>query len=107
MLWRGLITPYRGECYHIKEYSQRNSSRNARELFNRQHFSLQNAMDRTLGVLKKCFPIIGSEIVPIYNFWTQKLIVLAWCKIHNFLMKVDLDESLIVGVDAEIASQPI
>ncbi|KAJ0097942.1 hypothetical protein Patl1_27759 [Pistacia atlantica] len=29
MLRSGLITPYRGERYHIKEYSQRNPPRNA------------------------------------------------------------------------------
>ncbi|XP_039131788.1 uncharacterized protein LOC120268450 [Dioscorea cayenensis subsp. rotundata] len=33
MLRRGLITPYRGERYHLKEYS-RNPPGNARELFN-------------------------------------------------------------------------
>ncbi|KAM0948891.1 hypothetical protein DsansV1_C06g0064461 [Dioscorea sansibarensis] len=33
MLRRGLITPYRGGLYHLKEYSK-NLPRNARELFN-------------------------------------------------------------------------
>ncbi|KAH7672088.1 hypothetical protein IHE45_09G030500 [Dioscorea alata] len=36
MLRSGLITPYRGERYHLKEYS-RNPPRNPRELFNLRH----------------------------------------------------------------------
>ncbi|KAJ0080212.1 hypothetical protein Patl1_23398 [Pistacia atlantica] len=80
MLRSGIITPYRGERYHIKEYSQQNPPRNARELFNHRHSSLRNAIERAFGVLKK---------------------------LHNFLMGVDPDEGLIAEVDAEIAREPI
>ncbi|KAJ0105800.1 hypothetical protein Patl1_19121 [Pistacia atlantica] len=107
MLRSGLITPYRGERYHIKEYSQRNPPRNARELFNHRHSSLRNAIERTFGVLKKRFPIIGSGTESMYNIQTLKLIVSACCIVHNFLMGVDPDEGLIAEVDAEIAREPI
>ncbi|KAF2319258.1 hypothetical protein GH714_014273 [Hevea brasiliensis] len=59
MLRSGLITPYRGERYHLKEYS-RNPPRNARELFNLRHASLRNAIERAFGVVKKRFPIIAN-----------------------------------------------
>ncbi|KAG6479385.1 hypothetical protein ZIOFF_062848 [Zingiber officinale] len=60
MLKSSLITPYRGERYHLKEYS-RNPPRNARELFNLRHSSLRNAIERTFGVVKKRFAIIRNE----------------------------------------------
>ncbi|KAJ0021133.1 hypothetical protein Pint_30996 [Pistacia integerrima] len=107
MLRSGLITPYRGERYHIKEYSQRNPPRNARELFNHRHSSLRNAIERAFGVLKKRFPIIGSGTELMYNIQTLKLIVSTCCIVHNFLMGVDPDEGLIAEVDAEIAREPI
>ncbi|KAG6530240.1 hypothetical protein ZIOFF_012463 [Zingiber officinale] len=59
MLKRGLITPYRGIRYHLKEYS-RCGPTNAKELFNLRHTSLRNAIERAFGVLKKRFPIIAS-----------------------------------------------
>ncbi|CAK8568965.1 unnamed protein product [Lathyrus sativus] len=39
-----LITPYRGERYHLQEYS-RNPPRNPRELFNHRHSSLQMSIE--------------------------------------------------------------
>lgn len=63
----GLITPFRGESYHIKEYSVRNLPRIAHELFNHQHSSLQNAVERVIGILKKRFPILESGREPPYN----------------------------------------
>ena len=48
-----------GVRYHLKEYS-RIESQNAKELFNHQHSSLRNVIERTFGVLKKRFPIITS-----------------------------------------------
>ncbi|KAG6497403.1 hypothetical protein ZIOFF_045302 [Zingiber officinale] len=56
----GLITLYRGERYHLKEYSC-NPPRNARELFNLRHSSLRNAIERAFGVVKKRFAIIRNE----------------------------------------------
>ena len=53
MLTGGLITPYRGVRYHLKEYSKRNPPQNHKELFNLRHASLRNAIERTFGVLKK------------------------------------------------------
>lgn len=59
MLRSGLITPYRGVRYHLKEYSSR-APENAQEIFNHRHSSLRNVIERAFGVLKKRFPIIGS-----------------------------------------------
>ncbi|KAJ0094450.1 hypothetical protein Patl1_15833 [Pistacia atlantica] len=55
MLRSGLITPYRGERYHIKEYSQQNPPKNACELFNHQHSSLRNAIE-SMWCTQETFP---------------------------------------------------
>ncbi|XP_042400100.1 putative nuclease HARBI1 [Zingiber officinale] len=98
MLKRGLIIPYRGSHYHLKEYS-RCGATNAKELFNLRHASLRNVIKRALGVLKKRFPIIASGTKPHYEISICTDIILACCILHNFLMRVDLDERLISEVD--------
>ncbi|KAJ3685961.1 hypothetical protein LUZ61_015125 [Rhynchospora tenuis] len=103
MLKSGLITPYRGERYHLKEYSV-NPPQNYRELFNLRHSSLRNSIERAFGVLKKRFPIIASGTEPHYNKETQKLIILACCILHNFLLDVDPDNEILAEVDRELAN---
>ena len=87
--------------YHLKEYSIL-PPKNAKELFNLRHASLCTAIKRAFGVLKKRFPIIASTIEPNYCVDTQNEIILACCIHHNYLMSVDLDESLIAEVDEEV-----
>jgi len=104
MLKAQILTPYRGARYHLKEYSRR-SPQNARELFNHQHSSLRNVIERTFGVLKKRFPIIGSGTEPHYSLDTMTDIVLACCILHNFLRVVDNDQSYLDEVDRELMEQ--
>ena len=54
-----LIAPYRGVCYHLREYSIR-PPENAKELFNLRHVSVCNTIKKAFGILKKRFPIIAS-----------------------------------------------
>jgi hypothetical protein len=105
MLTGGLITPYRGARYHLKEYSARNPPQNFKELFNLRHSSLRNAIERAFGVLKKRFEILSNSTEPTYGVKAQKLIIFACCILHNYLMSVDPDEDLIAEVDAELANQ--
>ena len=81
--------------YHLKEYSFR-PLENVKELFNLRHASLCNAIERAFGVLKKRFPIIASTIEPSYYVDIQNEIILACCILHNYLIGINLDESLIV-----------
>ncbi|XP_045800963.1 uncharacterized protein LOC123894894 [Trifolium pratense] len=105
MLTSGLITPYRGVRYHLKEYSAKNPPQNYKELFNLRHASLRNAIERAFGVLKKRFEIISNSTEPNYGVKAQKLIIFACCILHNYLMSADPDEDLIAEVDAELANQ--
>lgn len=106
MLKPGILTPYRGVRYHLKEYSTR-GPQNPRELFNLRHSSLRNVIERTFGVLKKRFPIISSGTEPHYSFKVMRNIVVACCILHNFLMGVDIDEALMAEVDRELLQRDI
>lgn len=101
MLTSRLITPYRGECYYLKEYL-RNPTWNFRELLNLWYASLRNEIETVFGVLKKRFPGLAISSQPTYGLKTQKLMILACCILHNFLMGVDLDKSIIAEVDEKL-----
>ncbi|KAK2663187.1 hypothetical protein Ddye_001761 [Dipteronia dyeriana] len=88
MLRSGLIVPYRGVRYHLKEYSS-HPLQNSRELFNIRHTSLHNAIERVFGVLKKRFPIIGRNRVD-ENF-TSKAYENIVLELHEKL-GVDIDK---------------
>ena len=98
VVWLHLIA----ECVdHLKEYSVC-PPKNAKELFNLRHASLRNAIERVFGVLNKWFHIIASTTEPSYYVDTQNEIILVCCILHNYLIGVDLDESLIAKVDEEV-----
>ena len=96
-----MIAPYRGVRYHLEEYSVR-PLENAKILFNLRHASIWDTIERAFSVLKKRFPIIANTTEPSYYVDTQNEIILACCILHNYLIGVDLDESLIAKVDEEV-----
>ncbi|KAI9169272.1 hypothetical protein LWI28_009860 [Acer negundo] len=106
MLRSGLLTPYRGVRYHLKEYSAR-APEDAQELFNHRHVALRNVIERTFGVLKKRFPTISEATEPHYPVKTVTEIVLACCILHNYLMGVDPDEKILVDVDQELLTRTL
>uniref|UniRef100_A0A453JNP2 DDE Tnp4 domain-containing protein n=1 Tax=Aegilops tauschii subsp. strangulata TaxID=200361 RepID=A0A453JNP2_AEGTS len=56
------LAPYRGVRYHLSEFRRRHSSNmgyaDHRELFNHTHAILRNHIKRSIGVLKRRFPIL-------------------------------------------------
>jgi hypothetical protein len=53
------LAPYRGVRYHLKEFGIGHARpQNPKELFNHHHTQLRNHVERTLGVVKKRFPIL-------------------------------------------------
>ncbi|VFQ71117.1 unnamed protein product [Cuscuta campestris] len=105
MLTRGLITPYRGVHYHLKEYSRRNPPLNYKQLFNLRHSKLRNAIERAFGVLKKRFVILSNGTEPTYGIKVQKMIIYACIILHNFLMSVDPNDEILREVDMELLNQ--
>ena len=63
---------------------------------------MRTTIKRAFGVLKKKFPIIASITETNYCVDTKNEIILACCILHNYLMGVDRDESLIAEVDEEV-----
>jgi len=63
-LQQGLMTPYCGVCYHLKEQaiaSQRPS--NSKESYNLRHASLFKIIERIFGCMKKKYRILASTPV--------------------------------------------
>ncbi|XP_062075408.1 uncharacterized protein LOC133779465 [Humulus lupulus] len=78
----GFLSPYRGEKYHLGQYTDLNPI-GKKELFNYRYSSLRNVIERCFGVLKARFPILKQ--MPSYDLRIQKYIVIACCGIHNFI----------------------
>lgn len=54
-----ILVPYQGIQYHLREQALANMRpTNSKELFNLQHASLRNVIERSFGILKKRFGIL-------------------------------------------------
>ena len=79
-----ILSPYRGERYHLRDFrGRRRQPQGREELFNYRHSSLRNVIERCFGVLKARFPILKQ--MPPYPMRTQTYIPIACCTIHNFI----------------------
>ncbi|XP_031126993.1 protein ALP1-like [Ipomoea triloba] len=87
----GILTPYRGVRYHLKEFSGHRPE-NKKELFNLRHSSLRTTIERVFGILKKRFRVLDAE--PFWDFMIQVDIVLACCIIHNHIMGIDPNDEI-------------
>ncbi|KAH9792922.1 DDE Tnp4 domain-containing protein [Citrus sinensis] len=71
----GYLGPYKGERYHLPEFS----------LFNYKHSSLRSVIERTFGVWKNTWKILRS--MPSYPFKKQVKIVIATMALHNYIRR--------------------
>ncbi|KAE8726869.1 putative ripening-related protein 6-like [Hibiscus syriacus] len=94
----GIISPYRGVRYHLKEFSNHRPE-NAKELFNLRHSSLRTTVERVFGILKKHFRVLDAE--PFWDFQTKIDVVLACTIIHNHIMGVDPNDIINEGMYEE------
>ena len=88
---KGIISPYHGFCYHLKEFSD-NPLRNGKELFNLWRSSLHISIKRHSRVLKKSFSVLDIEF--FWSFPTHVDVVLACCIIYNHIIGVDHLDSI-------------
>ncbi|PLW11277.1 hypothetical protein PCANC_23072 [Puccinia coronata f. sp. avenae] len=97
----GILVPYRGVRYHLREQAAANQRpSNKEELFNLRHSSMRNVVERTFGVWKKQFPILSHALD--YNLDTQRNLVFALAVVHNFAIDhghVDSDDFFNLTVD--------
>lgn len=89
----GLLVPYRGVRYHLREFAVALNSRpsNYKELFNLRHSQLRNVIERAFGVLKKRFRIIKEN--NDYSTRTQAMLMTAVSALHNFIMTFDPNDA--------------
>jgi hypothetical protein len=56
------LAPYRGTRYHLQEQGRDNQKpHNYKELFNLRHAQLRSHIEKTIGILKKRFPILRTD----------------------------------------------
>jgi len=99
-----LLVPYRGICYHLAEWGQAHlryvhtmvifkisyficRPANKEELYNLQHSSARNIVERVFGVLKKCWNILTHP--PQFSMTIQAQIPPGLAATHNFIMDND------------------
>jgi len=78
----GYLAPYRNQRYHVPEFQQARA-RGKLEYFNYLHSSLRNVVERSFGVLKMKWRILGG--IPSYSPEKQKMIISACMCLHNFI----------------------
>ena len=77
--------------YHLKEYGVMRPQ-NARELFNLRHSSLRVTVERDFVALKNRFRILYNK--PFHPYRTQVKLVLAYCILHNWILRHGHDEHI-------------
>ncbi|KNE90866.1 hypothetical protein PSTG_15706 [Puccinia striiformis f. sp. tritici PST-78] len=83
-LRQGLMTPYRGVRYHLKEQAlARQRPANKQELYNLRHTLLRNIVERIFGCLKRKFPILRSA--PKVELRKQVRLVYILCMLWNYM----------------------
>ncbi|XP_076932477.1 uncharacterized protein LOC143598034 [Bidens hawaiensis] len=78
----GYLVPYSKTRYHQSQF-QREPPNNMQEAFNRSHSSLCSYIERSFGILKKRFKILGT--MPKYSVHTQIDVIMATFALHNYI----------------------
>ena len=84
-LCHGFLTSYQRKRYHLQEWQDKGLPINKSDGFNRRHSSLWLVVEWSFGMLKNRFPIL-RKMHP-YPIKYQRLFVIAYCTIHNFIRK--------------------
>ncbi|KAH9615749.1 hypothetical protein KSS87_008805 [Heliosperma pusillum] len=92
----GFLAPYRGQRYHLNEWTDDRQPVNHMEFYNMKHSSARNVIERCFGLLKMRWTILRD-----YSFYqadTHTDIINACCLVHNLIrreMSFDPMESLL------------
>lgn len=89
---QSFLAPYRGVRYHLKEFGHGHPRpQNHRELFNHRHAVLCNHVERSLGILKKRFPIL--HVGTLHSIENQVKLPAAAAVLHNIIKMQNGDET--------------
>ncbi|KAG8363844.1 hypothetical protein BUALT_Bualt19G0064700 [Buddleja alternifolia] len=99
----GFLTPYKGVRYHLNDWGEGSMvPQNSRELFNMNHSTARNVVERSFGLLKKQWAVLRSPT--FYPIKIQNRIIMACILLHNFIhmeMSVDPLEHELDDMDLE------
>ncbi|XP_057775185.1 uncharacterized protein LOC130994170 [Salvia miltiorrhiza] len=80
----GFLAPYKGVCYHLKEWGPINARpQNAEELFNLRHAKARNVIERAFGILKMRWAALRSTTY--YPIKVQVRLIMACVLLKNFI----------------------
>ncbi|WVZ88469.1 LOW QUALITY PROTEIN: hypothetical protein U9M48_034989 [Paspalum notatum var. saurae] len=85
----GILPPYRGVRYHLKEFQGAHDPECPKELFNHRHSQLRTTK-RAFGALKNRFKILSNK--PFVPLKSQAKVVIACCALHNWILDNGPDE---------------
>jgi hypothetical protein len=88
---KGYLAPYKGQRYHITEFTNAGQPIGLKELFNHAHSSLRNVIERSFGVLKMKWRILLK--MPSYSVEKQSKIIIACMVLHNFIRDSNLSDN--------------
>lgn len=87
----GLLVPFRGVRYHLREWAAGNDKpRSREELFNLRHASFRNVVERIFGVVKRRWRV--AHETSAYDLVTSAKIISALVALHNFIRKHDQED---------------
>ncbi|XP_057252370.1 protein ALP1-like isoform X2 [Beta vulgaris subsp. vulgaris] len=93
---KGYLVPYPKTRYHKDEFTNMPPT-NEREAFNRSHSSLRSCIERSFGVLKKRWKILGQ--MPQFSVETQLDVIMAAFALHNYIRKNSTEDLIFRMVD--------
>ncbi|PPD85044.1 hypothetical protein GOBAR_DD18033 [Gossypium barbadense] len=113
----GFLAPFRGQRYHLNEWSQGYQPSTPQEFFNMKHASARNVIERFFGLLKLRWGILRS--LSFYPIRVHNRVTIACCLLHNFIrthMTIDPIEAevgeglpsnviIMLGVSENVSSQ--
>lgn len=81
----GLLTPYRGQRYHLSEWRSGRHPETPKEFFNYKHSSARNVIERCFGILKGRWGILrGHSYYPVK---VMCRIISACALLHNHIKR--------------------
>ncbi|KAK2403074.1 hypothetical protein QL285_052545 [Trifolium repens] len=92
----GYLVPYPKVRYHLSQFENELPT-NAQEAFNRLHSSLRSCIERSFGVLKKRWKILGQ--MPQFSVQTQIDVIMATFALHNYIRMNSHDDLLFTMVE--------
>ncbi|KAH6825361.1 hypothetical protein C2S53_018263 [Perilla frutescens var. hirtella] len=79
----GFLAPFRGQRYHLNDWSERYRPTTAEEFFNMKHSSARNVIERLFDLIKNRWAILRSP--SYYPIKIQNRIIMVCCLLHNFI----------------------